>query len=149
MQPPAEYRAHFVAAARRYPGGPGACALAKLSFCESRFDPGAKSPAGAGGIFQFVPATAAELGIDRWDAREASFGAARYQKWLRDGWTPPDFGGRTARDIAGLANGSWNWGRGSMFRDQTTNGWTLLDEALPHVPTETRQFILCNERGHR
>ena len=148
-QPPPGLAKHLVAAARKYPGGPTSCELAKLAFCESRFDPGAKSPAGAGGLFQFVPATADELGIDRWNDREASFGAARYQKWLRDGWTPPDFGGRTGRDVSGLGNGAWNWGRRYMYEDQSKNGWTLLDEALPHLPKETQDFVMCNERGHR
>lgn len=147
--PPRALRAHFVAAARRYPGGPTACELAKLAYCESRFDPTAVSPAGAGGMFQFVPGTADDLGIDRFDPRAAVFAAARYQRWLGDGWTPPGFAGRTARDIRGLRNGSWNWGRRRMYDDQRANGWNLLDEAMPHLPAETRAFIRCNERGHR
>ena len=148
VQPPVELAKHIVAAARKHPGAT-ACELAKLAFCESRFVPDAESPAGARCLYQFVEATADELGIDRCDAREASFGAARYQGWLRGGWTAPDFGGRTGRDIAGLGNGAWNWGRGNMYEDQRKNGWTLLDEAMPHFPEETQQFVMCNERGHR
>ena len=149
VSPPDSFRPHLVAAARKYPGGATACELGKLSFCESRFDVRARSPAGAGGPFQFVPATADELGIDRFDIREAAFGAARYQLWLHEGWSPPPFAGRTRRDIVGLRNGSWNWGRAAMYRDQKTNGWQVLDEAVPHLPHETQQFVSCNEHGHR
>ena len=149
VQPPPEFVPHIVAAARKYPGGATACELAKLSFCESRFVVGARSHKGAGGPYQFVPATADELGIDRFDVREASFGAARYQLWLHEGWTPPDFAGRTRRDIVGLRNGSWNWGRAAMYGNQRENGWQTLDEALPHLPRETRQFVMCNEMGRR
>lgn len=51
---------------------------------ESGFNPYASSPAGAEGIAQFEPATAAGLGIDPWDPVEALKGAAnlmaRYQQ---------------------------------------------------------------------
>ncbi|WP_376796764.1 transglycosylase SLT domain-containing protein [Thermogemmatispora sp.] len=44
---------------------------------ESGFNPDAVSPAGAVGIAQFLPSTAAGLGIDPWNPVEALFGAAR------------------------------------------------------------------------
>ncbi|MBE3568426.1 MAG: lytic transglycosylase domain-containing protein, partial [Thermogemmatispora sp.] len=44
---------------------------------ESGFNPDAVSPAGAVGIAQFLPSTAAGLGIDPWNPVEALRGAAR------------------------------------------------------------------------
>lgn len=44
---------------------------------ESRFNPNAVSPAGAVGIAQFLPSTAAGLGVNPWDPTQALYGAAR------------------------------------------------------------------------
>src|SRR4051812_23123025 len=44
---------------------------------ESGFNPAAVSPAGAVGIAQFLPSTAAGLGIDPWNPQQALVGAAR------------------------------------------------------------------------
>jgi soluble lytic murein transglycosylase-like protein len=44
---------------------------------ESGFNPAAVSPAGAVGIAQFLPSTAAGLGIDPWNPESALHGAAQ------------------------------------------------------------------------
>jgi soluble lytic murein transglycosylase-like protein len=44
---------------------------------ESGFQPDERSPAGAEGIAQFMPATASGLGIDPWDPDQALAGAAQ------------------------------------------------------------------------
>jgi soluble lytic murein transglycosylase-like protein len=44
---------------------------------ESGFNPNARSPAGAEGIAQFMPATAASVGIDPWDPHAALRAAAQ------------------------------------------------------------------------
>lgn len=68
---------------------------------ESGFNPYAHSPAGAEGIAQFEPATAAGLGIDPWDPVQALQGAAnlmaRYQQ---------DYGGDYAKALAAYNGGS-------------------------------------------
>ena len=61
------------AAANRIPSS----LLAALIAQESGFDPNAVSPAGAQGIAQFMPSTAAGLGIDSADPTQAIQGAAR------------------------------------------------------------------------
>lgn len=52
--------------------------LAAVAKTESAFDPNAVSHAGAQGLMQFMPATAAEMGVDPWDPASAIDGAARY-----------------------------------------------------------------------
>jgi soluble lytic murein transglycosylase-like protein len=45
---------------------------------ESGGDPAAVSPAGAIGLMQLMPATAAHLGVDPWDPEQNVEGAVRY-----------------------------------------------------------------------
>lgn len=52
--------------------------LAAVALVESAFDPAAVSPAGAQGLMQFMPATAAEMDVDPFDPASAVDGAARY-----------------------------------------------------------------------
>ena len=53
--------------------------LIRLIWTESRFDPDAISPKGAGGIAQFMPATAKKRGlIDRFDPKSALRASAHY-----------------------------------------------------------------------
>ncbi|MEZ5245777.1 MAG: lytic transglycosylase domain-containing protein [Acidimicrobiales bacterium] len=52
--------------------------LAAVAKTESAFDPNAVSPAGAQGLMQFMPATAADMGVDSFDPASAIDGAARY-----------------------------------------------------------------------
>jgi len=58
---PAAYREPIAAAAQRW--NVGAALLAAQLYVESGFDPLARSPAGAEGIAQFMPGTAAALGL--------------------------------------------------------------------------------------
>ena len=52
---------------------------------ESRFDPAAMSPKGAGGLMQLMPATAVALGVtDRFNARESISGGVRHLRYLLD-----------------------------------------------------------------
>lgn len=51
---------------------------------ESGFNPGAVSPAGAEGIAQFMPATAAAMGVNPWDPTSALYGAANLMSQLNN-----------------------------------------------------------------
>jgi soluble lytic murein transglycosylase-like protein len=120
-QPPAAYAA-TIAAAEQANGIPSHL-LARLLYQESRWrndiiSGRLKSPAGAVGIAQFMPATAAEWGVNPLDTTSAINGAARYLASLyrRFGtWTQ--------------ALAAYNWGQGNVAR-----------RGLGVAPTETRNY---------
>lgn len=103
------YRERIAAAELRY--GLPQDLLARLLWQESRFRPeiinGAiASSAGALGIAQFMPATAAELGIDPLDPNQAIPAAAKMLRRLYDqagDWT--------------TALAAYNWGEGNVRRN--------------------------------
>lgn len=74
--PATPYAELFNAAGQRH--GVDPVLLASVAEVESGFDPDAVSSAGAGGLMQFMPATATEMGVDRFDPASAVDGAARY-----------------------------------------------------------------------
>ena len=76
------YAAEFAAAGERY--GISPTILAAVGFVESSYRPDAVSPAGAIGVMQLMPATAASLGVDPTDPASAIDGAARMLSGLRD-----------------------------------------------------------------
>ncbi len=70
------YAALFNEAGQRH--GVSPTLLASVAEIESGFDPAAISPVGASGLMQFMPATAAEMGVDPFEPVSAIDGAARY-----------------------------------------------------------------------
>ena len=148
VTPPPDLRAVFNSTATDHPGV-SACYLAKQTWCESRWDPDAVSPAGAIGISQFLPSTAADLGVDPHDVRESVRGQAEYILWLRSQWTPPPWAGRTNRDVVMLGTFAYDWGLGNVLKSQKKHGWALAEDALAYMPTETQRYWQCIERGHR
>lgn len=72
----AQYAAAFDAAGARYGVDPRL--LAAVAWTESNFDADAVSHAGALGLMQIMPGTAAGLGVDPRDPIQAIDGAARY-----------------------------------------------------------------------
>jgi len=98
------FDAVFAAAGAR--NGVDPALLAAVARAESGFDPAAKSPAGAVGLMQLMPATARSLGVDPLDPAQAADGAARLLAgYLRD------YGGRTD-----LALAAYNAGPGAVRR---------------------------------
>ena len=109
-------------AARRYQLPPDF--FTRLIWRESRFDLGALSPAGARGVAQFMPQTAAERGLaDPFAAREALFESAAYLNELRG-----SFGN------LGLAAAAYNAGPGRVSR------WLAGQSELPQ---ETLDYVLA------
>jgi len=72
------YAALFAKAGAQH--GVSPALLTAVARAESRFDAGARSPAGAQGLMQLMPATARSLGVDPWQPAQAVDGAARLLK---------------------------------------------------------------------
>lgn len=88
---------------------------------ESRLDPAARSPAGAAGLAQFMPGTAAEIWrllgygvVDPTLAGPSIEAGAYYMARLRAGWSAP----RPWEDKHRLAQASYNAGPGNILAAQ-------------------------------
>ncbi len=94
---------------------------------ESGFNPRALSPAGAEGIAQFMPATAAGMGVNPWDPTSALYGAARLMANLKK-----EFPGHY-----GQALGAYNAGAGAVKKAirEGHGRWYF------YLPAETRHYI--------
>jgi soluble lytic murein transglycosylase-like protein len=84
---PADLRPAFVAAARR--AHVQLSLLAAVAQVESRFDQGARSEAGAVGVLQLLPSTAAELKLDPSRSRTNILAGALYLKQMLDRYRSP------------------------------------------------------------
>ncbi len=93
---------------------------------ESGLDQGAVSRAGAIGIFQLMPDTAAQLGVNPYDAEENIEGGIRYLSQLL-----AQFGDTRAA----LAAYDWGPGRVRAAMDRYGDAW------LDHAPAETRDYV--------
>lgn len=120
-KPPAQYAATISATEARY--GLPTDMLARLLYQESRYradiiSGATRSPVGALGIAQFMPATAAELGIDPLNPTQAIDGAGRYLSRLFQSF------GNWSEALA-----AYNWGMGNVQR-----------KGLAAAPRETRNY---------
>ncbi len=105
--------------------------FARLIWQESRFDPTARSPAGAEGVAQFMPATAAERGLsDPFEPARALDESAAYLKDLRQ-----RFGN------LGLAAAAYNAGPGRLGR-WIAGAAALPQETIDYVVTVTGHSVL-------
>ena len=119
---PQAYATTIATAEWRY--GIPAMLLERLLWQESRYREDiitgrVRSPAGALGIAQFMPATAAEIGVDPLNPTQAIDGAARYLRSLYG-----TFGNWTE------ALAAYNWGIGNVTR-----------RGLDAAPRETRNYF--------
>jgi len=73
---PTQYQGMIQAAASKW--GVSALLLSAMLDVESGFNPNAVSPAGAIGIAQFMPGTAAKYNVNPWDASSSIDGMAHY-----------------------------------------------------------------------
>lgn len=96
---------------------------------ESRMDPNAKSPVGAEGVAQFMPATWKEmtqkLGYGNVSSRIAKYAipaSAYYMANMRNTWSSP----RPENDRYKLALASYNAGKGNIIKSQKRCGGVVL-----------------------
>lgn len=103
---------------------------------ESSFNPEARSPVGAAGLFQLMPATAKSLGLRRWpfDQRyqpePSARAAARYLKRLH-----AQFGDWQ------LALAAYNAGEGKVRGLLSRNNARSFEEIATRLPAETQMFV--------
>jgi membrane-bound lytic murein transglycosylase F len=85
--------------------------LASLMYEESRFDPDAVGPGGSSGLFQFMPFTWKELGVeDPHHPQEAAEAGARYLRQLMD-----EFEDLALQDRVAMAIASYNVGPRHLY----------------------------------
>lgn len=97
---------------------------------ESAGNAKAVSPVGAYGLTQLMPATARELGVDRYDPMQNLRGGARYLKQQLDA-----FGGDVVKGVA-----AYNAGPGSEKRGTGVRG-ALKRGGLHKLPNETKDYV--------
>jgi len=97
--------------------------LSSVAATESGGDPYAESKAGAKGLFQFMPGTAKDMGLngrDVYDPHKSAEAAAKYLNWLMDAT-----GGDLEKTLA-----SYNWGLGNVKK-----------KGMDNLPSETRNYV--------
>lgn len=110
--------------------------LAWLAEAESTLNPAARSPAGARGLFQLMPATAKELGLSTWlpdertNPEKSARAAAQLLKKLR-----AQFGDWP------LALAAYNAGAGRVRRTLEKNKARTFAEIADALPNETRMYV--------
>lgn len=111
--------------------------LVWLSEVESSITLKARSPVGAYGPFQFMPATAERFGLrtgwidERADPQKSAEAAASYLSILHrqfNSWS--------------LALAAYNAGEGRVGRALKASGTKTFEQVSPHLPTETRMYVL-------
>ena len=111
-------------------------ALVWLAEVESSFNPKARSPVGAVGLFQLMPATARSLGVatepadERLDPAKNARAAARYLRGLHDRFGSWD-----------LALAAYNGGQGRVSRKLKQSGGRTFDDIALLLPSETRMYV--------
>lgn len=110
--------------------------LVWLAELESSFDPAARSPAGAAGMFQLMPATARGLGLkltpvdERLVPEKAARSAAAYLRQMRaryNDWR--------------LALAAYNAGPGRVSDLLRRRGASTFDGIAPALPAETQMYV--------
>lgn len=111
-------------------------ALVWLAEVESSFNPNARSPVGAAGLFQFMPATAERFGLSlrptdqRMDPRSSARAASRYLRLLHQ-----KFGDWP------LAFAAYNAGEGRVSRLLKARSAASFAAIENDLPVETRMYV--------
>jgi len=110
--------------------------LVWLAEVESSFNPDARSPVGAVGLYQLMPATARQLGLSlrpqdqREQPEKNGQAAAKYLKHLYSkfhDWS--------------LALAAYNVGEGRVQRIMTKHKVRTFDAISPYLPAETQMYV--------
>ncbi|MCE9614930.1 MAG: lytic transglycosylase domain-containing protein [Lentisphaerae bacterium] len=110
--------------------------LVWIAEAESTLNPSARSPSGAVGLFQFMPATAGRFGLqtrprdERLEPEKSARAAAKYLRVLNGQF----------RDWP-LALAAYNAGEGRVGRALKRSRGRTFDAAAPHLPTETQLYV--------
>lgn len=110
--------------------------LVWLAEVESSFDARARSPSGAAGLFQLMPATAKRFGLSRWPRDErlqpepSARAAAQYLKYLHD-----RFGDWR------LALAAYNAGEGAVQKRLDRFKTKNYDDIAVYLPAETQLYV--------
>jgi hypothetical protein len=99
----------------------------EVASAESGFDQDAVSSAGAIGVMQLMPATAAQLGVDPTDLTQNVYGGVTYL-----GQMLSMFGGDP---VAALA--AYNWGPGRVQQAQSLYGAAWFQ----HIPSSVQRYV--------
>ena len=111
-------------------------ALVWQAEAESTFNPSAKSPVGALGLFQFMPPTAKQYGLsldpddERLDPAKSAAAAAKYLSALH----------RRFGDWA-LALAAYNCGEGRVSKTMAKTGGKTFADIQSSLPAETRLYV--------
>jgi membrane-bound lytic murein transglycosylase D len=110
--------------------------LVWLAEVESSFDPEARSPAGAAGLFQLMPQTAKQYGL---------------RTWPFDQRLDPEPSARVAATLLGrlhdkfkdwrLTLAAYNAGEGTVQNLLKKHRATTYDEIAPYLPAETQMYV--------
>ena len=110
--------------------------LVWLAEVESSFDPKARSPVGAMGLYQFMPATAERFGLklkpddERMVPEKSASAAAQYLRYLHDrfqSWP--------------LALAAYNAGEGRVGNLLKKHNAKTFEEIADYLPAETRMYV--------
>ncbi len=94
---------------------------------ESDFDQNAVSPAGAIGVMQLMPATAAQLGVDPTDLTQNIYGGITYLAQLLAQFGSP-----------ALALAAYNWGPGNVSGVLAKYGANWFN----YIPASVQQYVI-------
>jgi membrane-bound lytic murein transglycosylase D len=110
--------------------------LVWLAEVESSFNPAARSPAGAAGLFQLMPQTAQSLGLslrptdERLNPEKNAAAAARYLRQLYGNF----------KDWP-LALAAYNAGEGNLRKLLTKHKAVTFDQVSRYLPAETQMYV--------
>lgn len=120
--------------AKRYGYDPAL--LAGQAWQESRFNPTARSKAGAMGLMQFMPGTWADWGrgMNPDDPAASADAGVRYMRHLLTYYAK-------AAEPVSVALAAYNWGMGNVDKAIQKSGRTDWQGLAPFLPDETRAYV--------